>query len=678
MRTLLVMLSLMLGHIAHADEFTVGGITYSTSDEYWDYEQETGVALLHCNVIGYTDELPADVVIPAVVEYNGTEYPVKEVAENAFNGCTTIESVTCSENIVKIGCGAFSGCNNLNTVNLNEGLQCMEWWTFDGCPFETVNVPSTIIKMDGEVFGRCHGLKKITMNSAPPSDTYDLTSGCNPADISIVVPDKYATAYATAEWTNYGKLISATTGEEFSFVQQEMEVYGNVLVNGVSREGWFTAWSIEGTDIELTFSMPKGYENSFVLYIDYEDVTSQIVDGKYLLPVGEFHSVNAVLQYASIRNIGGYTVYINDNALSYSYSSYSSVPVNGIISLNQDDMPQDYGWSLFVDGKDVTDQLDQNLQYAFSLANGTYCDVEVRENRSYIRYLSYEGYSLIVTGGEGEDAFEYEIYPYYVEVPFKQDVTISVKDFPEEYSFNLYVNDVDVTADLDENRNYTFKPGAGYNSIYISTSQTYITNYSQNARVSVGDVTIGTGESHSFYTAGSAVITVDESEEYSYQLFVNGEDVTENMVGNTYTIATELNQTYDITTQKARIKVVFADRYRTFNHNEALVFADDDPVKAWIVSGYKNGNTILTRVSVVPANTGVLLEAEEGTVYELKTTTETAYYSNLLQPTTYGRVDSEVWLWDNRKGGNYLYYNYLLGKKPYKFLLARIILLQKA
>ncbi len=57
-------------------------------------------------------------VIPSSVEINGETYTVVGIAQNAFNGCTSLTSVTIPKTVRCIEEGAFKGCTSLNTINL--------------------------------------------------------------------------------------------------------------------------------------------------------------------------------------------------------------------------------------------------------------------------------------------------------------------------------------------------------------------------------------------------------------------------------------------------------------------------------------------------------------------------------------------------------------------------------
>ena len=54
--------------------------------------------------------------IPSTVAYNGVQYAVTGIGNDAFSFCTGIMSVTIPQSILRIGDYAFAGCTKLSTV----------------------------------------------------------------------------------------------------------------------------------------------------------------------------------------------------------------------------------------------------------------------------------------------------------------------------------------------------------------------------------------------------------------------------------------------------------------------------------------------------------------------------------------------------------------------------------
>lgn len=48
---------------------------------------------------------------------------VTEIGLGAFEGCTSLKSVTIPDSVTKIGCYAFNGCASLKSVTIPRGCQ---------------------------------------------------------------------------------------------------------------------------------------------------------------------------------------------------------------------------------------------------------------------------------------------------------------------------------------------------------------------------------------------------------------------------------------------------------------------------------------------------------------------------------------------------------------------------
>ena len=80
--------------------------------------------LTHCDASA-TGQLE----IPAT--HNG--YPVTQIGDFAFSGCTGLTTITIPEGIKTIGMGAFSDCTNLTDISIPDSVTAVGIYAFDGC-----------------------------------------------------------------------------------------------------------------------------------------------------------------------------------------------------------------------------------------------------------------------------------------------------------------------------------------------------------------------------------------------------------------------------------------------------------------------------------------------------------------------------------------------------------------
>ena len=92
-------------------------------------------------VVGIGTCTDADLVIP--YKYNGL--PVEYIGEQAFQGCSTLTSVTIPGNVTYIGDQAFQGCSNLTSVTLGNHVNNISGSAFDGCiNLTNITIPDSV------------------------------------------------------------------------------------------------------------------------------------------------------------------------------------------------------------------------------------------------------------------------------------------------------------------------------------------------------------------------------------------------------------------------------------------------------------------------------------------------------------------------------------------------------
>ena len=105
--TLVVMA--VLAVTANAYDFTVDGIAYSSNGN------SAEVVKINESLLSQHSSF----IIPETVTYtDGSVYPVTEIGNGAFYGCTGLTSVTIPSSVTKIGSWAFKGCTGLTSVTI--------------------------------------------------------------------------------------------------------------------------------------------------------------------------------------------------------------------------------------------------------------------------------------------------------------------------------------------------------------------------------------------------------------------------------------------------------------------------------------------------------------------------------------------------------------------------------
>ena len=157
-----------------------------------------------------------EVVIPATIEYNGTEYAVVSIGEHAFDACSALTNVVIPSSVNNIGYYAFRGCSSLSTVVIPEGVTEIYHRTFEDCSsLVNVVIPDGITRIGEYAFEYCTSLTAISL---PQSITridegafyhcYSLTSIVVPESVTNIASSTFVSCSALTSVVLPKKLIS--------------------------------------------------------------------------------------------------------------------------------------------------------------------------------------------------------------------------------------------------------------------------------------------------------------------------------------------------------------------------------------------------------------------------------------------------------------------------------------
>lgn len=192
---LFLALLLMGGMSAMAYDFEVDGLCY-TKIPCGELICTSYQVTLSPNPYGYR----GDIVVPAMVHYDGVDYEVLRIGANAFEGCTELTSVTVQDGyLAMVAFNAFKNCPQLRKVDLPASLNVLDDNLFINSPLldtivlrgSTPPTPAFINPFDGlndhaVILVRC-GCRE-TYQSNPTYAGLTIVDDCN-SPLAIEVPD---------------------------------------------------------------------------------------------------------------------------------------------------------------------------------------------------------------------------------------------------------------------------------------------------------------------------------------------------------------------------------------------------------------------------------------------------------------------------------------------------------
>ncbi len=119
---------------------------------------------------------------------------VTEIGSNAFLSCTALETVEMNEQLTVVGRKAFSGCSNLKSVTIPDTVETVEKSAFEGCiSLANVTFGNGIKTIEDSAFRSCDSLKKVELQEGLKTLEKDAFSFCEKLE-SIFIPSSVDSA----------------------------------------------------------------------------------------------------------------------------------------------------------------------------------------------------------------------------------------------------------------------------------------------------------------------------------------------------------------------------------------------------------------------------------------------------------------------------------------------------
>ena len=119
---------------------------------------------------------------------------VTSIGSSAFEGCSGLTSFTIPSSVTSISSGAFEGCSGLTSFTIPSSVTSIGSGAFEGCSgLTSLTIPSSVTSIDNSVFSGCSGLTSLTI----PSSVTSISSGaflfCGLTNLYYIIDDEIET-----------------------------------------------------------------------------------------------------------------------------------------------------------------------------------------------------------------------------------------------------------------------------------------------------------------------------------------------------------------------------------------------------------------------------------------------------------------------------------------------------
>lgn len=200
--------------------------------------------------------------------------PVTEIADNAFQGCTSLKKVVFGGSIVKIGNYAFASCTALEHLGIPESVTEIGARAFAGSNIKAFHIPASVQKVGANAFEGWQEEQTIFVagfaNAAEADEAWVAwQSGCNALITYETGDDAYG---ANLTFTKIGNgEVSVCASTEIIGAITIPEVYKGLLVKEIEANGFAGCTSV--TNITLPASLTEIGDGAFDGWIQGQTIT---------------------------------------------------------------------------------------------------------------------------------------------------------------------------------------------------------------------------------------------------------------------------------------------------------------------------------------------------------------------------------------------------------------------
>ena len=282
---------------------------------WYDFDSSTNTASVtykENSYSSYNNEYTGEVVIPSTVTYEGEEYNVTSIGDEAFYYCYSLTSITLPEGVTSIGSSAFEDCYSLTSITLPKGVTEIGEWTFAHCySLTSITLPEGVTSIGNSAFRSCTALTSITIPEGLKSIGNSAFFNCNaltsitiPEGVTTIGEDAFNLCYKLYEVYNKSDLtITAGSWNNGCVAYYAKDVYTDSEGESKLKTVGDYLFYVDGEDIELIAY--TGSETSITLPSDYEGKNYNIGDYAFY----KCDALTSITIPEGVTEIGDYAFY---------------------------------------------------------------------------------------------------------------------------------------------------------------------------------------------------------------------------------------------------------------------------------------------------------------------------------------------------------------------------------